>query len=243
MTDWITPQEWQIIALSLKVSVVAVLATLPLAYVLGWLLAKPRLPGRIVLEALVHLPLVVPPVVTGWLLLILFGRNGPIGAWLEEELGVVLIFRWTGAALAAGVMALPLMVRAMRLSIEAVDRKLVDTARTLGASRLRAFLTITLPLSLPGVLAGAMLGFARSLGEFGATITFASNIAGETRTLPLAIYSGLQLPDGEAMVTRLALLSIALSVAALIGSELLVRRSNGWRGHGSNQHRTRDDAV
>jgi molybdate transport system permease protein len=231
VTFWLTPDEWGIVALSLKVSVVAVALTLPLSYALAWVLARRRFPGVILLDALVHLPLVVPPVVTGWLLLLLFGRSGPIGGWLEAQFGVTLVFRWTGAALAAAVMALPLMVRAMRLSIEAVDRRLVDAARTLGANRWRAFLTITLPLSAPGIAAGAMLGFARSLGEFGATITFASNIAGQTRTLPLAIYSGLQLPGGEALVTRLSLISIALSMAALVVSELLVRRSTGSRAH------------
>ncbi|HLV07326.1 MAG TPA: molybdate ABC transporter permease subunit [Croceibacterium sp.] len=228
---WLTPDEWAIVSLSLKVSGVAVLATLPVAYGLAWLLARRRFPGRIVLDALVHLPLVVPPVVTGWLLLILFGRSGPIGNWLEAQFGITLVFRWTGAALAAAVMALPLMVRAMRLSIEAVDRKLVEAARSLGAGPWRAFWTITLPLSVPGIAAGAMLGFARSLGEFGATITFASNIAGETRTLPLAIYSGLQLPGAEAQVARLSIISIVLSIAALIVSELLVRRSGGSRAH------------
>jgi len=227
----LTPDEWGIVALSLKVSVVAVVLTLPVAYALAWLLARRRFPGLILLDALVHLPLVVPPVVTGWLLLILFGRTGPIGSWLEAQFGLVLVFRWTGAALAAAVMALPLMVRAMRLSIEAVDRRLVDAARTLGAAPWRAFLTITLPLSAPGIAAAAMLGFARSLGEFGATITFASNIAGQTRTLPLAIYSGLQLPGGEALVTRLSIISILLSLAALVVSELLVRRSGGGRAH------------
>jgi molybdate transport system permease protein len=231
MTAWPNPAEWAIIALSLKVSLVAVALTLPPAYALAWLLARRRFPGRILLDAAVHLPLVVPPVVTGWLLLVLFGRTGPVGAWLEETFGLVLVFRWTGAALAAAVMALPLMVRAMRLSIEAVDRRLVGAARTLGATPWRAFLTITLPLSLPGILAGTMLGFARSLGEFGATITFASNIPGETRTLPLAIYSGLQLPGGEAAVTRLAIISVLLSVAALLASEMLVRRSHGRRAH------------
>lgn len=231
MTDWLTPEEWGIVALSLRVSVAAVVVTLPLSYALAWVLARRRFPGVILLDALVHLPLVVPPVVTGWLLLLLFGRNGPIGGWLEAQFGITLVFQWTGAALAAAVMALPLMVRAMRLSIEAVDRRLVDAARTLGASRWRAFWTITLPLSAPGIAAGAMLGFARSLGEFGATITFASNIAGQTRTLPLAIYSGLQLPGGEALVTRLSLISIVLSVAALVVSELLVRRSAGSRAH------------
>ena len=231
MSGWLTPAEWQIVALSLQVSVAAVVATLPLAYALAWVLARRRFPGAILLDAVVHLPLVVPPVVTGWLLLLLFGRTGPLGGWLEAQFGITLVFRWTGAALAAAVMALPLMVRAMRLSIEAVDRRLVHAARTLGANRWRAFLTITLPLSAPGIAAGAMLGFARSLGEFGATITFASNIAGQTRTLPLAIYSGLQLPGGEALVTRLSLISIVLSLAALVVSELLVRRSAGGRAH------------
>lgn len=223
--------EWAVVGLSLKVSLVAVLLTLPVAYGLAWLLARRRIPGLIVLDALVHLPLVVPPVVTGWLLLIAFGRNGPIGGWLESTFGVTLVFSWTGAALAAAVMALPLMVRAMRLSIEAVDRRLVGAARSLGASRWRAFLSITLPLSLPGIAAGAMLGFARSLGEFGATITFASNIAGETRTLPLAIYSGLQVPGAESQVARLAVISIVLSLLALLVSEILVRRSAGRQAH------------
>jgi molybdate transport system permease protein len=225
------PDEWSVVALSLRVSLLAVALTLPLAYALAWLLARRRFPGAILLDALVHLPLVVPPVVTGWLLLVLFGRTGPIGAWLEAQFGIVLVFRWTGAALAAAVMALPLMVRAMRLSIEAVDRRLVEAARTLGARPWRAFATITLPLSLPGIAAGAMLGFARSLGEFGATITFASNIAGETRTLPLAIYSGLQLPGAEAQVARLSVISIVLSIGALVISELLVRRAGGRRAH------------
>jgi molybdate transport system permease protein len=231
MTGWLSPEEWGIVALSLRVSMAAVLLTMPVAYGLAWLLARRRFPGRILLDALVHLPLVLPPVVTGWLLLIVFGTQGPVGSWLQAQFGLTLVFRWTGAALAAAVMALPLMVRAMRLSIEAVDRRLVDAARTLGAGRWHAFRTITLPLSLPGIAAAAMLGFARSLGEFGATITFASNIAGETRTLPLAIYSGLQLPGAEAIVTRLALISVVLSVAALVASELLVRRSAGARAH------------
>lgn len=223
--------EWAVVLLSLKVSLVAVLLTLPVAYALAWLLARRRFPGLIFLDALVHLPLVVPPVVTGWLLLVLFGRNGPIGGWLESTFGITLVFNWTGAALAAAVMALPLMVRAMRLSIEAVDRRLVGAARSLGASKWHAFVTITLPLSLPGIAAGAMLGFARSLGEFGATVTFASNIAGETRTLPLAIYSGMQMPGAEDQVTRLAIISILLSLAALMVSEVLVRRSAGARAH------------
>ena len=225
----LTSVEWAIIWLSLKVSLVAMLVTMPLAYALAWVLARRRFPGVLLLDAMVHLPLVLPPVVTGWLLLILFGRSGPIGGFLEQHFGIMLVFRWTGAALAAAVMALPLMVRAMRLSIEAVDRRLVEAARTLGAGRWRAFLTITLPLSVPGILAGAVLGFARSIGEFGATITFASNIPGQTRTLPLAIYTALQVPGGEAAVTRLAVVSVVLSVAALLASEWLVRRS-GARG-------------
>lgn len=218
-----TPEEWEIIVLSVKVGVVATLAILPLAYVLAWLLARGRFPGKLLLDAVTHLPLVLPPVVTGWALLILFGNTGPVGRWLNEWLDITLMFRWTGAALAAGVMALPLMVRSMRLSIEAVDRRLEGAARTLGASRWRVFLTITLPLSLPGIWAGIVLGFARSLGEFGATITFVSNIPGETRTLPLAVYTALQLPGSEALVARLSLIAVALSLGALIAAELLTR--------------------
>jgi molybdate transport system permease protein len=177
------------------------------------------------LDGVVHLPLVLPPVVTGWLLLIAFAPSGPIGGWLQYWFGISVLFKWTGAAIASAVMALPLMVRAMRLSIEAVDQRLENAARTLGAGRWHVFRTITLPLSVPGILAGLVLGFARSIGEFGATITFVSNVPGETQTLPLAIYGALQLPDGEATVIRLALVSVALSLGALIGSELLARRS------------------
>jgi molybdate transport system permease protein len=209
---------------------VGVVATLPIAFGLAYALARGRFPGRILLDAIVHLPLVLPPVVTGWLLLIAFGRSGPIGSWLDRMFGFTFMFRWTGAALAAAVMALPLMVRAMRLSIEAVDRRLEGAARSLGASRWRTFATITLPLSLPGILAGLVLGFARSIGEFGATISFVSNIPGQTRTLPIAIYTALQLPDGESTVVRLALVSVALSLGALVASEWLVRRQSG-RAH------------
>ncbi|HEY0624877.1 molybdate ABC transporter permease subunit [Sphingomonas sp.] len=216
---------WPVVALSLKVGLVATAATLPLAFALAWLLARARFPGKVLIDGLVHLPLVVPPVVTGWLLLLAFAPAGPAGGWLERWFGVSVMFRWTGAAIAAAVMALPLMVRAMRLSIEAVDRRFEDAARTLGASRMRVFRTITLPLSLPGVLAAAVLGFARALGEFGATITFVSNVPGETQTLPLAIYAALQTPDGEAQVWRLALISVALSLVALVASELLARRA------------------
>ncbi len=226
----LSAEEWQIVVLSLKVSSVAILAALPIAFALAWLLARGRFPGKILLDAAVHLPLVLPPVVTGWLLLLAFGNNGPAGRWLSETLGLTFMFRWTGAALAAAVMALPLMVRAMRLSLEAVDRRLEGAARTLGAGPWRTFFAITLPLSLPGVLAGVVLGLARSFGEFGATITFVSNIPGETRTLPLAIYSALQLPGGEGVVTRLAVIAVVLSMGALVASELLARRSGQGRG-------------
>lgn len=218
------PDVWGIVWLSLKVSAVAVGVCLPLAFALAWVLARGRFAGLVLLDAVVHLPLVLPPVVTGWLLLLAFGPQGPAGRWLEATLGMTFMFRWTGAALAAAVMALPLMVRAMRLSIEAVDLRLEAAAMTLGASRWRVFRTVTLPLALPGVVAGAVLGFARSLGEFGATITFVSNIPGETQTLPLAIYSALQVPGGEAVVTRLAVVSVLLSLAALVVSEVMARR-------------------
>ena len=190
----LTSEEWGIVALSLKVGSVAVLGTLPVAFLLAWVLARARFPGRFLLDGLVFLPLVLPPVVTGWLLLLAFGNNGPAGKFLFATTGLTFMFRWTGAALAAAVMALPLMVRAIRLSIEAIDRRLEGAARTLGASPFHTFLTISLPLSLPGILAAAVLGFARSIGEFGATITFVSNIPGETRTLPIAIYGALQTP-------------------------------------------------
>jgi len=221
--------EWAILGLSLKVGIVAVLLCLPVAFALAWLLARRRFPGRMLLDALVHLPLVLPPVVTGWLLLILLGRNGAVGAVLYDWFGITLVFRWTGAAVAAAVMALPLMVRAIRLSIEAVDRRLEGAARSLGAGRWDAFVSVTLPLCRPGVIAALVLGFARSIGEFGATITFASNIPGETQTLPLAIYAALQSPGGDAMVTRLSILSILVSLAALLASEWIARRGRHAR--------------
>lgn len=228
----LSPAEWEIVGLSLKVGLAAVAGALPVAFALAWLLARGRFPGKVLLDALVHLPLVVPPVVTGWLLLLAFATDGPVGRWLGAWFGVSVLFRWTGAAVAAAVMALPLMVRAMRLSIEAVDRRLEGAARTLGAGPWRTFATVTLPLSLPGVLAGLVLGFARSIGEFGATITFVSNVPGETQTLPLAIYAALQAPGGEADVARLALVSVLLSLVALVVSEVLARRS----GHGRGGH-------
>jgi molybdate transport system permease protein len=220
----LSPDDWEIVRLSLKVSGVAVGLALPISFALAYLLARGRFPGKAILDGLVHLPLVLPPVVTGWLLLIGFGLKGPIGGPLHDWFGVTLIFRWTGAAFAAAIMALPLMVRAIRLSIEAVDRRLEGAARTLGASPWQAFRTVTLPLSMPGVLAGVVLGFARSIGEFGATITFVSNIPGETRTLPLAIYAALQMPGNDATVARLAIISVVLSLGALVASEWLNRR-------------------
>lgn len=226
----LSAEEWGIVALSLRVGIVAVVVAMPLAFALAYVLARGRFPGKVLLDAVVHLPLVVPPVVTGWLLLLAFGPNGPAGRFFEAVFGVTFMFRWTGAALASAVMALPLMVRAIRLSIEAVDRRLEATARTLGAGAWRTFFSITLPLALPGVLAGAVLGFARSIGEFGATITFVSNIPGETQTLPLAIYSVLQMPGGDAYVLRLAVVSVILSVFALVASEALARRSGYGKG-------------
>lgn len=221
----LSPDEWQVVALSLKVSGTAIACTIPLAFALAYLLARVSFPGKVVLDALIHLPLVLPPVVTGWMLLIAFAPDGPLGRVVMALTGGTVLFRWSGAAIAAAVMALPLMVRAMRLSIEAVDRRLESAARTLGASRWRVFRTITLPLSLPGLIAGAVLGFARALGEFGATITFVSNIPGETQTLPLAIYSQLQVPGSDAVVFRLACVSVALSLGALVVSEILTRRA------------------
>lgn len=215
--------EWQIVALSLKVSIVAMLLTLPLAFALAWVLARKRFAGRVLLDAIVHLPLVLPPVVTGWLLLLAFGAQGPVGRALDSLFGATVMFRWTGAAIAAAIMALPLMVRAIRLSIEGVDRKLEGAARTLGAGPWRSFFEITLPLSLPGVLAAMVLGFARSIGEFGATITFVSAIPGETQTLASAIHAALQDPDGEPMAYRLTLFSILISLAAIVLARFVSR--------------------
>ncbi len=219
----LSAEEWGIVALSLKVGAVAVLAALPLAFGLAWLLARYRFPGRVVLDGLVHLPLVLPPVVTGWLLLIAFGPLGPVGGWLHSWFGVTLMFRWTGAALAAAVMAFPLMVRAIRLAVEAVDPKLEEAASTLGAPRLWVFATVTLPLVLPGIIAGAILAFAKAMGEFGATITFVSNIPGQTQTLPSAIYAWLQVPGGDDQAFRLVLVAIVIAMAALLVSDWVSR--------------------
>lgn len=221
----LSPAELEVLGLSLKVAFWGVLCSLPVALALAYLLARADFPGKILLDGIVHLPLVLPPVVIGYLLLVLLGRNGPLGAWLAEHLGIVFAFRWTGAALAASVMGLPLAVRAMRQSIEAVDRRLEAAASTLGAPPLAVFASVTLPLILPGVLNGMLLSFARSLGEFGATITFVSNIPGETQTLPLAIYSLTQVPGGDAQALRLCVLSVAISLSALVVSEVLLRRA------------------
>src|SRR6266446_2930178 len=220
----LTPDEWVAIRLSLRIAVVATLVALPFGLAIAWLLARRNFWGKALLDGLIHLPLVLPPVVTGYVLLLLFGRHGPIGAFLDNAFGIVFAFRWTGAALACAIMGFPLMVRAIRLSIEAVDTRLEAAAGTLGANPLLVFATITLPLCLPGVIAGAILCFAKSMGEFGATITFVSNIPGETQTLPTLIYTLTQIPGGDAGALRLTLVSIAISMAALLGSELLARR-------------------
>lgn len=218
---------WQIVLLSLRVSGVAIVVALPVAFAVAWLLARFDFPGKALLQAFVTMPLVLPPVVTGYFLLIFFGARGALGAPLQEWLGLSFSFRWTGAALAAGVMAFPLLVRPIRLSIEGLDRGLEEAARTLGASRFIAFFTVILPPLLPGVLAGAVLGFAKALGEFGATITFVSNIPGETQTLSLAIYSLLQTPSGDAEALRLIAISASISVGAVVLSEWLQRRLAG----------------
>ncbi|HSO06920.1 MAG TPA: molybdate ABC transporter permease subunit [Pelomicrobium sp.] len=220
------PEELEAIRLSVKVALWSVAFSLPPAVAVALLLARRDFPGKTLLDAVVHLPLVLPPVVVGYFLLVLMGRNGVIGAFLEQHFGLVFAFRWTGAALAAAVMGFPLMVRAIRLSIEAVDRRLESAAATLGASPAGVFFSVTLPLIAPGIVTGALLSFARSLGEFGATITFVSNIPGETRTLPIAIYSFTQVPGGDAQALRLSLIAVALSLVVLFVSEVLVRRAN-----------------
>ena len=225
MTDWLGPQEWQAVRLSLKGAFWATAASLPLGALVALALARGRFPGRQVLNGLVHLPLILPPVVTGYLLLLTFGRRAPVGGWLDETFGLVFAFRWTGAALAAGVMAFPLMVRAIRLSIEAVDPGLDQAAATLGASRGWVFLTVTLPLTLPGIVAGSILAFAKAMGEFGATITFVSNIPGETQTLATAVYAFLQVPGAEASAMRLVIVSVVIGMAALLASEAVATRA------------------
>jgi molybdate transport system permease protein len=221
----LTPLETDAIILSLKVALLATGLGLPLALGVAWVLARRTFPGKILVDALVHLPLVLPPVAVGYLLLVLLGRGGPVGSWLEASFGISLAFTWVGAAIASAIMGFPLMVRAIRLSIEAIDPKLEKAARTLGASPLHTFRSITFPLLMPGLISGAVLGFARALGEFGATITFAGNIRGVTQTLPSALFTAHQQPGGEALALRLAVLSILLALVALVASEILARRA------------------
>jgi molybdate transport system permease protein len=226
----LTPDEWTAVALSLRIAVVATLVALPFGLAIAWLLARKEFWGKALLDGVVHLPLVLPPVVTGYLLLISFGRKAPVGAFLEK-FGIVFSFRWTGAALACGVMGFPLLVRAIRLSFEAIDRRLEEAASTLGANALWSFFTVTLPLALPGIIAGMVLCFAKALGEFGATITFVSNIPGETQTLSAAIYTFTQIPGGDLQAMRLVIVAIAIALLALIASEWFARRA-GMRYHG-----------
>jgi molybdate transport system permease protein len=228
--DFLTPIEIEAIGLSLRVATWATLGSLPFGIAAAWLLARYEFPGKSLLDAVIHLPLVVPPVVVGYVLLVLLGRRGAIGGWLYDSFGLTLAFSWRGAAIASAVIAFPLVVRAIRLSLEAVDRRLEAAARTLGAGAFEVFRSITLPLAAPGILAGAILGFARSLGEFGATITFVSNIPGETRTLPIALYGFTQVPGGEAAAARLVVLSVLIAFAALAASEILARRLRARMG-------------
>ena len=221
----LTPQEWTAVALSLRIAVVSTIVALPFGVAIAYVLARKLFWGKMLVDAVVHLPLVLPPVVTGDLLLITFGRRAPVGSFLADAFGIVFSFRWTGAALACGIMAFPLMVRAIRLSIEAVDRKLEEAGMTLGANRFWTFATITLPLMLPGIIAGMMLAFARALGEFGATITFVSNIPGETQTISAAIYTLTQVPGGDAAALRLVVVAVIISLAALVASEWFARRA------------------
>src|SRR5918995_5375789 len=227
----LTPDEWVAVTLSLRIAFVATVVALPFGLAVAWLLARKDFWGKTLLDGVVHLPLVLPPVVTGYVLLISFGRRGAVGSFLADTFGIVFSFRWTGAALACGIMGFPLLVRPMRISLEAIDRRLEDAAATLGASRTWVYLTVTLPLALPGIIAGMVLCFAKALGEFGATITFVSNIPGETQTLSAAIYTFTQVPGGDAAAIRLVLVAIVLSLIALILSEWFARRA-GMRLHG-----------
>lgn len=224
VASWLGPDEWQAVRLSIQVSLWATLASLPLGIFIAYALARWEFPGKQVLNGIVHLPLILPPVVTGYLLLLTFGRRGTVGQFLDQWFGIVLSFRWTGAALAAAIMAFPLMVRAIRLAIEAVDPKLEAAASTLGASKPWVFVTVTLPLIVPGVIAGAILAFAKAIGEFGATITFVSNIPGQTQTIPSAIYAFLQVPGGEEAASRLVIVAVVIAMTALLLSEFVARR-------------------
>ena len=227
----ISPAEWTAVLLSLKVGLVATLVATPIGIAIAWLLARHHFWGKSLVDAVIYLPLVLPPVVTGYLLLLTFGRKGLVGGWLADHLGIVFAFRWTGAALACGIMSFPLLVRPIRLSIEAVDRRLEQAASTLGAAPSKVFLTVTLPLALPGILAGMVLGFAKAIGEFGATITFVSNIPGETQAISAAIYTLTQVPDGDMAALRLVAVSIVISLVALVVSEWFTRRAT-QRLHG-----------
>jgi len=233
---FISPAEWTALLLSAKVAFGAMAAVALPGVLLGWLLARKNFHGKLLVESLVYAPLVMPPVVTGYLLLVLCGRNGPVGGWLDRVFGWQLIFTWQGAALASAVMALPLMVRSVRLAVELVDRRLEEAAAVLGYSPRRVFTNITLPLARSGIFAGLLLAFARSLGEFGATITFAGNIQGVTQTLPLAIYSALQMPGGEAAAARLSILSLLLSLLAIGFSEWMARRAKTGRRADASRH-------
>jgi molybdate transport system permease protein len=228
----LTPQDWTAILLSLRIATVAVAVSLPFGIAVATLLARKDFWGKSLVDAIVYLPLVLPPVVTGYLLLITLGRRAPVGAFLADHFGIVFAFRWTGAVISCGIMAFPLMVRAIRLSIEAIDRRLEDAAATLGANMFWAFVTVTLPLALPGIIAGATLAFARALGEFGATITFVSNIPGETQTISAAIYTLTQVPGGDAAALQLVIVAVIISLAALVASEWLARRATA-RMHGT----------
>jgi molybdate transport system permease protein len=228
----LTPENWTAVLLSLRIAVVATLVSLPFGIAIAMLLARVEFWGKSVLDAVVHLPLVLPPVVTGYLLLITLGRHAPVGAFLADHFGIVFAFRWTGAVISCGVMAFPLMVRAIRLSLEAIDARLEDAAATLGARPILVFVTVTLPLALPGIIAGAMLAFARALGEFGATITFVSNIPGETQTISAAIYTLTQVPGGDIAALHLVVVAVVISLAALMASEWLARRATA-RLHGA----------
>jgi molybdate transport system permease protein len=221
----ISPAEWTAILLSIRVAVVATLFSTPIGIAIAWLLSRRDFWGKAVVESVLYLPLVLPPVVTGYILLLTFGRKGLIGAWLADTLGIVFAFRWTGAALACGVMSFPLLVRPIRLSIDAIDTRLEQAASTLGASPWKVFFTVTLPLAAPGILAGMILGFAKALGEFGATITFVSNIPGETQTISSAIYALLQTPDGDLAALRLVIVSVIIAVIALVASEVFARHA------------------
>lgn len=228
----LTAQDWTAIALSLRIALVATLVALPFGIAIATLLARKNFWGKTLVDAIVYLPLVLPPVVTGYLLLVTLGRKTPVGAFLADHFGIVFSFRWTGAVISCGVMAFPLMVRAIRLSVEAIDRRLEDAAATLGARPALVFVTVTLPLALPGIIAGAMLSFARALGEFGATITFVSNIPGETQTISAAIYTLTQVPDGDAAALQLVVVAVIISLGALVASEWLARRATA-RLHGA----------